>query len=232
MVRSLEQRLAKVASTKTQSLQALQEQLIEVIAVKEAAHPDVFNDALADSVNVLADLSDGQLSRVQAISRREQAARYGAAYAAPGAQLIGNPQYGSWEQAPGGGFIWTWFAAYWFFDEVLDLDDVFERKHYRYGHWSRHRPYSYYHDHGRYRYTSPSVLKQQNRQDRVMAASSQRHRSPYAKTRQGGGTVSLASRTGTQARPSARSRSPYAFSNSSSSRRGVSRTSRGPRSGK
>lgn len=240
MVRALEARLSEVATTKLDKISDLQAQLQEVKAVAEAALPNVFNDALADSVNVLADLSGGQLPRIQAISQREQAKQYGAAYAAPGAQLIGNPQYGSWEPAPGGDYIWTWFAAYWFFDEVLDLDDAFEVKHYRYGHWSRHRPYSYYHDYGRYRYTSPKTLKKQNVQDRAFATttqskpSSQRHKSPYAKKAPGGGTVSLASRTGsnTGSARSARSSSPYAFTNTSSSRQGSARTSRGPRSGK
>lgn len=251
MVQSMERRLSDVATNKMKHVAGLEEQLLEVNAVKEAALPDVFNDALADSINVLADLSGGQLSRVQAISRQAQAKQHGAAYAAPGAQLIGNPQYGSWEPAPDGGFIWTWFAAYWFFDEVLDLDDAFEVKHYRYGYWSRKRPYSYYHDHGRYRYTSSRTLKKQDNQDRAFAATtrnkprSQRHISPYARKPPGGGTVSLASRTGANTGRSAsassssarrssssRSSSPYAFSSSSSSRQGASRTSRGPRSGK
>jgi hypothetical protein len=237
MVQALEKRLNAVRLTKGRHIDRLKEQLVEVVTVKEAANPNVFNDALADSVNVIADLSDGKLSRVQSISRRDQASRYEAAYAAPGAQLIGNPQYGYWEQEAGGGYIWTWFAVYWFFDEVLDLDDVFERRHYRYGYWSRHRPYSYYYDHGRYRYTSPKTLKKQYTQDQKFAATtrnkprSQRHRSPFAKKAPGGGTVSLASRK-TSTNRSARSSSPYAFTSSSSSRQGASRTNRGPRWGK
>lgn len=247
MVRALEKRLSDVANTKKKYVAGLEEQLLEVNAVKEAALPDIFNDALADSVNALADLSGGKLARVQGMSQTAQRNLYGGAYAyaAPGANLIGNPMYGEWQAQSDGDYLWQWFAAYWFFDEVLDLDDVFERKHYRYGHWSRKRPYSYYHDHGRYRYTSTSRLKRQDNQDRALAANtagkpaSQRHRSPYARKSPGGGGVSLASRTGATRRATyaasssgRRSSSPYAFSNSSSSRQGASRTSRGPRSGK
>ncbi|WP_144392268.1 CHAD domain-containing protein [Pleionea sediminis] len=236
MFQSLEERLREVKTKPGKSITELEKSLNELYYLKEAAQPKVFNDALSDSVNVLADMSGGKLDRVQAVSRRTEKASNPDINSAPGSQLIGNPQYGQWVDDGSGGFMWQWFAAYWLFDEVLDLDDVFERKrYYGYSSWSYRRPYSYYHDYGRYRYTSPKRIQKQSRIEQKTAKnyrqSGKRFNSPYAKKRTGASRLSSVSQT----RPSSgsfRKASSYRNSSTSSSRRGYSRTSRGPSRGK
>ncbi len=236
MVTELEERLKQVKLTPGSTVRQLEMSLNELAMLKEATKPTIFNDALSDSVNVLADMSGGKLLRVQAISKRSEQASNQGAYAAAGSQLIGNPHYGQWVTDSSGSTIWQWFALYWLFDEVLDLDDAFKRKrYYSYSHWSSRRPYSYYHDYGRYRYTSPKKLTKQNQIEQKTAKNfrqqGKRFNSPYAKKRTGASRLSSAS----QSRPSSgsfRKASSYRNSSTSSGRRGYSRTSRGPSRGK
>ena len=44
----------------------------ELLAIQNAAHLEIYNDALSDTVNVIADLSQGELARVNAISQEAE----------------------------------------------------------------------------------------------------------------------------------------------------------------
>jgi len=236
MYQSLVRRLDDLQKRPGDDIPSLERNLAELSNIDIAAQHAVFNDALSDSVNVLSDLSDGKLPRVQSSSRQAQRRLTGAAYAAPGTQFIGNPQYGRWEEGADGDLLWVWFAAYILFDDILDLDDAFERKrHYRYSRWSSRRPYSYYHDYGRYHYSSPKQINRQVQNENRVAKSFQqkgkRFKSPYAKKSAGGGRLSAASKSTSSSKSSSKSfRSSSSFS--SSSRSSSTRVTRGPRLGK
>ena len=66
----------------------------ELQSLAAAADPAEFSRALSDPLNVLADLSDGALPRVDAISASASRQANGAADLGPGSQLVGNPHYG------------------------------------------------------------------------------------------------------------------------------------------
>ncbi|WP_444997044.1 hypothetical protein [Aliikangiella sp. IMCC44359] len=231
MYQSLVERLnaVKKYSASGSSIELLEENLLELEILAEAAHPTTFNDALSDPINVLADISEGKLPRVQSIKReQEKSANSGQDYG-KGAQLIGNPQYGSWKTNSSGMSFWEWYGAYALFSNLMD------GRRYSYSDWGRGRPYSYYHDYGRNRYTKPSVYKQQDklqtRTEKSFKQQGKRFSSPYAKKRTGASGLSKTS----QSRPSSgsfRKASSFRKSGSSSGRRAQSRTSRGPSRGK
>ena len=54
------------------------ERIEQAVLLKEAASPTLFNDALTDPINVLADMSNGTLARVGTVSQSaEDAANRG-----------------------------------------------------------------------------------------------------------------------------------------------------------
>ncbi len=229
MVTNLKQRLQAVKGNSSHSLNQLEENLGELTMLSEALNPQMFNDALSDSINVLADLSKGELPRVQAVSQAAEQRSNAKAELEPGAQLIGNPQYGHWVTGSNGMSFWEWYGMYALFSNLTG-----GQRHY-YHDWSGRRSYSYYHDYGRYRYTKPSNIRQQAEIESKTAKSFQqqgkRFNSPYASKRTGASSLSKVS----QSRPSSgsfRKSSTFRNSSSSSGRRGSSRTSRGPSRGK
>jgi hypothetical protein len=206
------------------SQMAVNQRIEQALLLKEAASPALFNDALTDPINVLADMSNGSLARVGAISQSaEQAANRGQEEV--GNQLVGNANYGQWQTQSNGTSFWMWYGMYRMFGDIVG--DV------SYGRWSKHRRYSYYNDYGRKRYTSYKSYKQQTRvETRTRQSYKQQGKqftSPYAKKRTGASSLSRSSYT-----PSSASRSSYSKSKSSSGsfRNSSSRTSRGVSRGK
>jgi len=191
-----------------------EETLRNIDLLREAAKPTLFGDALTDPINMLADMSNGALSRVGAIS--QQAEGEGA-----GNQLVGNPNYGNWQTNNNGMSFWAWYGMY------RILGDVFDRV--EYGRWSKHRKYSYYNDYGRARYSSPKQMKAQSAVETRTRQSYQRQgkqfTSPYASKKPGASGLSRSSYT------PPRSRSSYSKS-SGSVRNSSNRTSRGVSRGK
>lgn len=186
-------RLKSVAETDKASLSwsefpDWQARLGELAAIRQAASVPMFNDALSDPVNVLADLSQGQLARVNAISSAAEQQASGQSTA--GQQLVGNPNYGQWQSGSGGSF-WAWYGQY------ALLSNLMGGNRFGYGDWAGRRGYSYYHDVGRNRYSSPSQL---NRSAQVERAAKKQYRnsgkrftSPYSRTRAGASGLSRAS---------------------------------------
>ena len=243
LYKSLVSRLDYVKS-KPEAFPAVAERLDEVKTVRQAASTSLFNDALSDSVNVLADMSDGKLPRVKAMSKQaEQKSNRSKDYGA-GSQYIGNPSYGHWQQNSSGTSFWAWYGMYSMFNNL-------SRPVY-YGNWSSNRGYSYYNDYGRSRYTSPTQRTSQqatyNRTKKSFASKGKSFSSPYSKTKTGSSSLSLASKTpsksssyssGRSSYSSGKSSSSYASSSSrsnssysSSSRSGYSRSSRSYSGGK
>ncbi|QSX30769.1 hypothetical protein JYB88_03660 [Shewanella cyperi] len=204
--------------------------LQELENLYQAADPALYNDLLSDPVNVLADMSDGQLARVNAISRESESLANGADDLGPGSQLVGNPAYGQWQTNSNGTSFWAWYGMYSMFS------NLFNRPVY-YDNWSRGRNYSYYHDVGRYRYSSPRDVLQQDKvfqqEKKRFDSQGKRFDSPYAKTRSGASGLSRQSSQAPSSRPSAEKpkfRSNYG--KDSSFRDSRSRTTRSVRRGK
>ena len=156
-----------------------QEELANLAA---AASGGEFNRALTDPLNVLADLSDGALPRVGAISKAASQRANGAEDLGAGSQLVGNPSYGQWRTDSGGNSFWVWYGQYSLMRNLLGGGIG-------YGAWSRGRDYSYYHDYGRRNYTSPSARQRQAQVEstarRKFSSQGRTFNSPYARQRQG-----------------------------------------------
>lgn len=229
MFQSLVDRYEQFKKMPGDSEEQLELKYIESSNLLEALNPPIFNDALSDTVNVLADISEGTLPRVNSISKDEESLSNKSQDYGAGGQYIGNPHYGQWRTGSNGFSFWEWYGMYALFDNLTG-----GRRHY-YHDWSRTRPYSYYHDYGRYRYTSPSNYKKQTqletRTKKTFQSQGKKFNSPYAKQRVGASQLSKTSKT----RPSSgsfRKASSYRNSASSTTRRANSRTSRGPGRGK
>ena len=203
----------------------------ELNSLSAALAIDEFNDALADPLNVLADLSDGMLPRVDAAPASATRRANAATNFGPGSQLVGNPGYGRWQTDSGGSSFWVWYGQFALIRDLLGGPRI------GYGAWAGGRDYSYYHDYGRRNYTSPSARRSQSQVEstarRKFASEGRTFRSPYARSRQGAST-SLARRkfasraSGTRSAAASRTR---AASSRPASFRGFG-GSRGPRRGK
>ncbi|WP_108945500.1 hypothetical protein [Shewanella halifaxensis] len=212
----------------------LDQQLAEVENLYQAADSSLFNDMLSDPLNVVADMSDGTLARVNSISREAAALANGAEDFGAGSQLVGNPAYGSWQTGSNGMSFWAWYGMYSMFSNLTRGPIGYDR-------WSSRRNYSYYNDVGRYRYTSPKQARAQTqtyeRAKKQFNAQGKKFDSPYAKSRTGSTSLSRqssstpkASSTGRTASSKSKFRSNY--SKDSSFRNSSSRTTRGVRRGK
>lgn len=124
--------------------------LEEVYSITDAADSNNFNNALADSVNVLADMSKGQLARVGTIAKDQESSFNDTKNFGAGAQLVGNPTYGQWRSS-GGTSFWEWYGMYAMFSNLFGGQRIY------YSSWDRYRPYSYYQDRGINRYGSPFI---------------------------------------------------------------------------
>ena len=239
MFKALQERVS-VTKNQPQMFASSQALYDELLNIYQAADPVLYSDALSDPLNVLADMSDGQLPRVNALSKNQSKQANNAQDFGTGEQLIGNPSYGSWQTGSNGMSFWAWYGMY------SMMGNVFGRNVY-YNDWGRGRNYSYYNDYGRTRYSSPSQLKKQNQLDTRTKKSfqnkGQKYASPYSKNRTGSSSLSGKSKT---AQTSANrfksnytkgtaSKSRYASSSTgkkSSFRNSSTNTSRGFRRGK
>jgi hypothetical protein len=224
------------ATNQPQMFESSQALYNELMNIYQAADPVLFSDALSDPLNVLADMSDGQLPRVNSLSKSQSQRANKAQDFGTGEQLIGNPNYGSWQTGSNGMSFWAWYGMY------SMIGDIFGRRTY-YNDWGRSRNYSYYNDYGRTRYSSPSQLKSQRSLDtrtkKSFSRSGQKFTSPYSKNRAGSSSLSSQSKTAQSSANRFRSnsikKSSYASKSStksSSFRNSNTNTSRGFRRGK
>jgi hypothetical protein len=206
----------------------IEAQLYESENLIEASDPNLFNDLLSDSINVIADMSNGKLARVNAISKQTSLQANGAEDNGAGSQLIGNPQYGNWQTSSSGTSFWQWYGMYAMFSALSPRPVYYDR-------WSSTRDYSYYSDYGRNRYTSPQQMKSQNNLEtktKKQFANKGAFKSPYAKPKSGASRMSSSSQRA-QKSTSFSGKSSFSKSKSSSSfRNSSSTTSRGVSRGK
>lgn len=217
----------------TENFDSWTEKVEELRAVQIASDTAVFNDAMSDTVNVIADLSGGSLARVNAVSKESELAMNNSKDQGAGSQYVGNPHYGNWSHGSGGSF-WAWYGQYAFFSSMLG-----GRSHY-YNNWAGSRSYSYYHDTGRNNFSSRSQrsgMQDVEQRSRKQFGSSGKFKSPYARTRSGASGMSRAS----TAQRTSLFKSPYAKSGAgskstskfqSSTRSSGFRTSKGASRGK
>ncbi|WP_440903156.1 hypothetical protein ACMZOO_09640 [Catenovulum sp. SX2] len=191
-----------------------EERLAELQNLYQAADTTLFNDALSDPLNVLADMSDGLLPRVNAVSRAASLQANQAQDFGDGSQLIGNPAYGQWSTGSNGMSFWEWYGMYALISNLTD------RRVY-YNDWAGRRDYSYYNDYGRYRYSSPKQMRTQSTIESRAQKSFKggQFKSAYAKPKVGATSISTSSRTAQNAAnkfTSAYAKPKSTFSNSSS----------------
>jgi hypothetical protein len=86
MFLSLKRRNAELSSSA--NYVDLDQQLAEAENVYQAADSALFNDMLSDPLNVIADMSQGKLARVNSISREAAAQANGEGDFGPGSQLV------------------------------------------------------------------------------------------------------------------------------------------------
>lgn len=228
MYRSLTDRLSTLKA-QPDVLGDIEAQLFESETLIEASDPTLFNDALSDPINVIADMSDGQYARVNAISQSQSLQANGAEDTGAGSQLVGNPGYGQWQSNSSGMSFWHWYGMYSMFSAISP-------RPIGYNNWSSRRDYSYYNDVGRNRYTSPQNKKSQDNlasRTKKQFGNSGNFKSPYAKPKTGASRMSTASKQAQRA-PSFAGKSSYSKQKASSSsfRNSKSTTSRGVRRGK
>lgn len=165
----------------------------ELINIYQAADPTLYSDALSDPLNVLADMSEGVLPRINSLSKSQSMQVNNAQDFGTGEQLIGNPSYGQWTSGSNGMSFWAWYGMY------SMMGDLFGSRRAYYNDWGRSRNYSYYNDYGRTRYSSPSQLKKQNQLDTRTKKSFQRKgqkfTSAYSKNKTGSSGLSNQSRS-------------------------------------
>lgn len=216
------------------------ERIQELQSIIEATDPVIFDDALSDPINVLADMSDGKLPRINAISKQKSLKENQAQDFGAGSQFIGNPNYGHWQTGSNGLSFWEWYGMYAMFDNLTG------GRRYYHNDWLLHRDYSYYNDYGRSRYSSPQQRKtysQQVEKAKKQFSSSDRKVSSFSKPRTGSSNISSRSKvsTGSSSRYSSSYNSSASgssgkktssYSSTSSFRNSSSYTSRGVSRGK
>lgn len=180
------------AKTQPQMFESSQALYNELLNIYQAADPILYSDALSDPLNVLADMSDGELPRINSLSKTQSQQANNAQDFGTGEQLIGNPNYGGWQTGSNGMSFWAWYGMY------SMMGDLFGRRTY-YNDWGRSRNYSYYNDYGRTRYSSPNQLKKQTQLDtrtkKSFESRGQKYASPYSKNRAGSSSLSSQSKT-------------------------------------
>ena len=115
----------------------------EANAIIEASKTKNFNRSLIDVVNVVADMSNGSLPRIESLQKDESLRENKAQDLGAGSQLIGNPAYGQWSNNSSGMSVWEWYGAYALFRDLVG-GRSFGRNH-----WNQNRDWSYHSDVGR-----------------------------------------------------------------------------------
>ncbi|MDQ6991498.1 MAG: hypothetical protein Q9M11_07170 [Mariprofundaceae bacterium] len=184
--------------------------ITELTALLSGTKKEMYGDSLLDVINTIADLSDGTLSRLHTPARTKDELA--------ASQLVGNPQYGHWQEDSGGQSFWAWYGQYALISSLLG------GHRYGYNNWSYNRGWSHYNDYGRDRYSSSS---QRNRHDSIQKKNAPnlkqygkntgRTQSSYSGRRSNPKYASTLNTRAITAAKAARYKSSYSGSNSSNS---------------
>ncbi|NOX92506.1 MAG: hypothetical protein GXP18_08675 [Gammaproteobacteria bacterium] len=212
---ALTTRLAAVNLDPTSS-EAAAASLQELQLIQVAADPLEFNNSLADVVNTLASLSDGQLAVINVPASQRASAQQNNA-------LVGNPAYGNWQQNSSGQSFWAWYGMYSMFSNVMGMN------RYNYGSWSSRPHYSYYGNYGRNRWGSGADVNKNyglsqrypGKYNKPSAATRSRYAATSSRSSSYGGSSSKSSSKSSSSRYSSYSSSrSSSYSNSRSFRSG------------
>jgi len=151
LYQGLKSRLSLV-NLKPENKQEYVTSLDSLSSIYAGSDPLIFNDALLDLINTMADLSDGKLARIS-IPKSTQVANVKGEGIVPGSYLVGNPAYGSYQQNSSGQSFWHWYGQYAFFRSMFSGPSYYNRP-ISYGGWNSSSRYSYYNDYGRGAYGS------------------------------------------------------------------------------
>ncbi len=191
--------------------------LQELQLIDAGADAYEFNNSLADVVNTLASLSDGQLAVINVPASQQASAQNNNA-------LVGNPAYGNWQTDSSGTSFWAWYGMYAMFSNVMGRTD--------YGGWSSRPNSSYYDNYGRNRWGSDADVSR-NKSLSQRYPSKYNRASPATKKRYATTARRSSSFGGSKTSSSGKTSSSSRYSSYGSSSRSSSFTSaRGARSGK
>lgn len=228
----LKEASSEVASAPGAGSNKVNKLLFEFKGIEKASSSTLYNMMLTDPINVLADMSNNKLARLESQSAEASSQLGQSENMGPGNQMVGNPHYGRWRADSSGNSFWAFYGRYAMMSHLFGGG-------YRtyYGSWSSRRPYSYYHDYGRSTYSSPGQrASQQSLQTKTASkfkSQGKTFKSPYARKR--ATTRSVASKTSAATKSfnsSYAARSSARSSSGGSLRSGSSRTSRSRRGGK
>ncbi len=166
LFQGLEQRLKQV-NREPENEQQFQTAMQSLISIDTGVNPLVFNEALIDLINTLAELSGGKLATMS-IPKQTQSSNVRAESVVPGSYLIGNPSYGEYRQNNNGQSFWHWYGQYSFFNNLVG-GAGYRRNPVSYSEWNERPRYSYYNDYGRDNYGSyrdRNKTSQRNKQTR------------------------------------------------------------------
>lgn len=178
----------------------------ELLALGWATKIDMYGDSLLDPINTLADLSDGALPRVNTPRKAdgEKAAT----------QMVGNPQYGHWQENSSGQSFWAWYGQYALISNLLGGN------RYSYNDWRYSRGWSHYNDYGRDRVSTTSQRSKYKQTIKKNEPALKQYGKKIGRTPSSYGTRSNPSQTSTlkaRAVKTARYKSSYAGRAASSS---------------
>ncbi len=156
----------------------------ELLKIETGADPIIFNEALIDVVNTLADLSDGQLPRINIPKSSSTDTTI------PGSYLVGNPNYGSWQKDSSGSSFWQFYGQYALLRDLLSPSYGYYGGPIHRGSWYDRERYSYHHDYGRSTYgtaaenrTWDKTAKDYKSRGKNVATNKKDYRSSSAKRR-------------------------------------------------
>ena len=176
LYQGLLQRLHKV-NRNPENKQQYQVAHQSLVSIDMAADPVVFNDALLDLINTMAELSGGRLESVS-IPQGSQAANVRGEQITPGSYLVGNPSYGAYQQDSSGRSFWQWYGQYAFFSRLMG-GGMYNHSPIYYDRWNSGRSrYSYYNDYGRNAYGSRHDRNQTTQRNNTMHAKGYRSAKP------------------------------------------------------
>jgi len=202
----------------------------EIFKLITLSDPIIFNESLIDIVNTLADLSNGSLPRINIAKTSTETP--------PGSYLVGNSNYGNWQQNSSGGSFWVWYGQYALFRDLLGRGGSIGMNR-----WYNQPRNSYNHDFGRNSYGSAAEQKEwRNNANKLknrginVAKNKKDYRSTAAKKRsstyQQMASRNYGNKTSSNFRSSSSGKRSSTYSQFGSSRRGTSSGSRSFRGGK
>ncbi|TLU67273.1 hypothetical protein FE810_03035 [Thalassotalea litorea] len=181
MFRALNERLQAV-KYQAEMFDSQEARYQELLNIYQAADPKLFSDALSDPLNVLADLSAGELARVNAETKNQTLQINQAKDLGIAALLVGHPAFGQWQPSKSEKIIWVWFKNSREFDSHLNTPPI------TYQFWAQNRDYSYYADIGRGLYTALFIRAKQDRMESKLS-----EKGAFVQQRQGDSDLSAAS---------------------------------------